>query len=183
MLQSLKNTFGWRRLEVVGSLSSLIFLFSLCFASAVEAVQTLFHSDHLDTFHHRGWIMIILAVNLLVWLVSVGAIGGFSQHQARSVDQQPIQTGGCSNLKLSDLWRDLSVGLLTLLTCCLVQLQVVADRYCQYVDPTIALLSISFLVRTSCPILKNSCLILLQTIPGLLRTTLLGNRKISFRQR
>ena len=183
LLQSLKNTFGWRRLEVVGSLSSLVFLFSLCFASAVEAVQTLVHSDHLDTFHHRGWIVGILAANLLVWLVSVVAIGGFSQHQTRSVDQQQIQTADWSKLKLSDLWRDLSVGLLTLLTCCLVQLQVVADQYCQYVDPIIALLSILCLVRTSIPILKNSCLILLQTIPGLLTTTLLENRKIIFRQR
>ena len=168
--ESLKNTFGWRRLEVVGSLSSLVFLFSLCFASAVEAVQTLFHSDHLDTFHHRGWILVILAANLVVWLVAVVAMGGFSQHQTRSVAarQQDRETrAGWSSLEISDLGRDLSVGLLTLLTCSLVQLQVVTEQYCQYVDPAIALLSISQLVRTSCPILNKSCLILLQTIPGL----------------
>ena len=152
---------------MVGSLSSLVFLFSVCFASAVEAVQTLFHSDHLDTFHHRGWIIIILAANLLVWLLAVLAIGGFSQHQKRSVDQQQLQSAGWRKLKISDLGRDLTVGLLTFLTCGLVHLQVVAQKYCQYVDPTIALLSISYLVSTSTPILKNSCLILLQTIPGL----------------
>ena len=166
LFQSLTNTFGWRRLEVVGSLVSLVFLFSLCFASAVEAVQTLFHSDHLDTFHHLGWILVILAVNLVVWLLAVVAIGGFSQHQNRSVDQHQRRRPGWRTLKISDLGRDLSVGLLVLLTCCLVQLRVVTDQYCQYVDPTIALLSISYLVRTSAPILKNSCLILLQTIPG-----------------
>ena len=34
--QSLNNTFGWRRMEVVGGISSLVFLFSLCFATAIE---------------------------------------------------------------------------------------------------------------------------------------------------
>ena len=58
LLQSLQNTFGWRRMEVVGSISSLVFLFSLCFATAIEALQTLFHNDHLDTMHHPDWIMI-----------------------------------------------------------------------------------------------------------------------------
>ena len=37
--ESLVNTFGWRRMEVVGSLSSLIFLFSLCFATAIGKVS------------------------------------------------------------------------------------------------------------------------------------------------
>merc|ERR1712013_146827 len=48
--ESLKNTFGWRRMEVVGSISSLVFLFSLCFGTIIEALQTLFHTSHLDTF-------------------------------------------------------------------------------------------------------------------------------------
>ena len=59
--ESLVNTFGWKRMEVVGSLSSLIFLFSLCFATAVESLQTLFHNDHLDTLHHPDWILVLLA--------------------------------------------------------------------------------------------------------------------------
>jgi divalent metal cation (Fe/Co/Zn/Cd) transporter len=41
---SLKNTFGWHRMDVVGSISSLVFLFSLCFATFVEALQTLAHT-------------------------------------------------------------------------------------------------------------------------------------------
>ena len=37
--ESLVNTFGWRRVEVVGSLSSLVFLYSLCFATAIGKVS------------------------------------------------------------------------------------------------------------------------------------------------
>ena len=56
----LGNTFGWRRMEVVGSIGSLVFLFSLCFATFIEALQTIFHNEHLDTMHHADWIMIAL---------------------------------------------------------------------------------------------------------------------------
>ena len=72
----LGNTFGWRRMEVenfndnivvtfsyfqvVGSIGSLVFLFSLCFATFIEALQTIFHNDHLDTMHHAHWIMIAM---------------------------------------------------------------------------------------------------------------------------
>ena len=50
----------------MGSISSLIFLFSLCFATAIEALQTLFHNDHLDTMHHPDWIMITVGGNFLI---------------------------------------------------------------------------------------------------------------------
>ena len=56
----LGNTFGWRRMEVVGSIGSLVFLFSLCFATFIEALQTIFHNGHLDTMHNADWIMIAL---------------------------------------------------------------------------------------------------------------------------
>jgi len=48
---SLNSTFGWARLGVVGSLSCLIFFFSLSFATFMEAAQTLFHVGHLDAMH------------------------------------------------------------------------------------------------------------------------------------
>ena len=46
--------------QVVGSIGSLVFLFSLCFATFIEALQTIFHNDHLDTMHHAHWIMIAM---------------------------------------------------------------------------------------------------------------------------
>ena len=63
-------------MEVVGSISSLIFLFSLCFATAIEALQTLFHTDHLDTMHHPEWIMGSVGFNILQWIISFFTIGG-----------------------------------------------------------------------------------------------------------
>ena len=84
----MKNTFGWRRLDVVGSISSLVFLFSLCFATAIEALQTVFHNGHLDTMHHPDWIMVTVCGNLGLWLLSFVTVGGYSYHQTTAVRQR-----------------------------------------------------------------------------------------------
>ena len=83
-------------MEVVGGISSLVFLFSLCFATAIEvqftctqnrfskpvfpqALQTVFHTGHghLDTMHHPDYILIVTGANLGLWLVSFLTVGGF----------------------------------------------------------------------------------------------------------
>ena len=172
--ESLVNTFGWKRMEVVGSLSSLIFLFSLCFATAIESLQTLFHNDHLDTLHHPDWIMLLLAANLLVWAVSLLTLGGYTHHQSKSVRQETESvwsSGKCcfspvSRVSTSDLTRDLAGLIFTFLSAILVYYKVLEEKFSPYLDPVIALLYIIFFVSSSVNITKDSCLILLQTIPG-----------------
>ena len=135
-------------MEVVGSISSLVFLFSLCFATAIEALQTLFHNDHLDTMHHPEWIMLVSGVNILLWTVSFFCVGGYSYHQRRAVRNKQDKEKCCSNLpetlsstrdsnpkdnypmsyvnktRTNDITRDLSGSLFTLLTCSLVYFKV-----------------------------------------------------------
>jgi cation diffusion facilitator family transporter len=188
--ESLVNTFGWRRMEVVGSLSSLVFLFSLCFATAIEALQTLFHNDHLDTLHHPDWIIFLLAANLVVWLVSLFTLGGYSHHQKKSVrlDKCCGRAGEktkkcCSVIHLqrfttSELTRDLGGCVFTFISSILVYKEVLAEKFSAYIDPVIALIYIIFFISSCVNITKDSCLILLQTIPGnvdisLLKTFLL----------
>jgi Co/Zn/Cd efflux system component len=72
----LKSTFGWARLEVLGSLSSLVFLGSLSFASAIECLQTLFHSHHLDAMHMSLAVCIVALVHFAVWLLIFLLVGG-----------------------------------------------------------------------------------------------------------
>jgi len=183
--ESLENTFGWRRMEVVGSLSSLVFLFSLCFATAIEALQTLFHNDHLDTLHHPDWIMFLLAANLVVWAVSLLSLGGYTHHQKKSVRQEhaccdQAQSGPrcCKSFALrgvrtSDLTRDLSGCLFTFLSSILVYYEVLTEKFSAYLDPVIALVYIIFLLSSCVRITRDSCLILLQTIPGNVDVSLL----------
>ena len=163
---------------MVGSLSSLVFLFSLCFATAIEALQTLFHNDHLDTLHHPDWIMFLLAANLVVWLVSLLTLGGYSHHQKKSVrlDKCCGRAGEktkmcCSVIHLqkfttSDLTRDLGGCVFTFISSILVYNEVLDKKFSPYLDPVIALIYIIFFISSCVNITKDSCLILLQTIPG-----------------
>eukprot|EP00092_Neocalanus_flemingeri_P090158 GFUD01114168.1.p1 GENE.GFUD01114168.1~~GFUD01114168.1.p1 ORF type:complete len:367 (-),score=88.31 GFUD01114168.1:241-1341(-) len=181
--RSLKNTFGWRRMEVVGSIASLVFLFSLCFATMIEALQTVFHTDHLDTMHHPEWIMLLVGSNLAVWLVSFFVIGGYSYNQSKAVRQdkpnrRELETvSACSSFmkktRVADVTRDLCGCVFTFLTCSLVYYQVVTEDYSAYLDPIISMIYIVFLIWTCVPLVKASCLILLQTIPGNVEVSLL----------
>jgi len=176
---SLKNTFGWRRMEVVGSISSLVFLFSLCFGTIIEALQTLFHTSHLDTMHHPDWIMVLVSVNVAVWLLSFFIIGGYSYHQGRAVTQakpskkvymHDEKMSGCSRFmektRMADVVRDLFGCGFTLLCSSLVHYKVVTEDYSAYLDPVISIAYMVILVWTCIPMVKASSYILLQTIPG-----------------
>jgi len=182
--ESLKNTFGWRRLDVVGSISSLVFLFSLCFATAIEALQTVFHNGHLDTMHHPDWIMVTVCGNLGLWLLSFVTVGGYSYHQTTAVRQRhghhlrrdrqaSSRCGYTRRSSAADVWRDLCGCLFTLLTCSLVYFRVVTEDYSAYLDPVISLVYIAVLIWSCVPLVRDSCLILLQTIPGNVEISLL----------
>ena len=64
------------------------------------------------------------------------------------------------------MWRDLCGCLFTLLTCSLVYFHVVTEDYSAYLDPVISLVYIAVLIWSCVPLVRDSCLILLQTIPG-----------------
>jgi len=184
--RNLKNTFGWRRMEVVGSIASLVFLFSLCFATMIEALQTVFHTSHLDTMHHPEWIMLLVGVHVVVWFVSFFVIGGYSYQQSRAVRQgkpnkqharqEETDSACCSFMKktrVKDVTRDLCGCVFTFLTSSLVYYEVVTEDFTVYLDPVISMIYIVFFIWTCVPLVKESCLILLQTIPGNVEVSLL----------
>lgn len=156
----LGKTFGWRRMEVVGSIVSLMFLFSLCFATFIEALQTIFHAEHHDTMHHPDWILGALGGQVGVWGVAYMTIGGYSHHQIRAVSQGSIRT------KVADIGRDLLGVMFTGVICSLVLFKVMIPVYASYLDPVGSMIYIATLVWTCVPLVRDSCLILLQTIPG-----------------
>ena len=133
-------------MEVVGGISSLVFLFSLCFATAIEALQTVFHTGHghLDTMHHPDYILVVTGANLGLWIVSFLTVGGFSYHQTSAVRQRRgSQHPGARNpakkrkeekekscstyysaTRVSDVLRDLQGCFFTFLTSSLVHFNV-----------------------------------------------------------
>jgi len=169
--KSLKATFGWKRLEVVGTISSLVFLFSLLFATFIEAIQTIVHSDHLDVMHHPDWILVILSVHLAVWFVAFFLIGGHTHFQ-NTVVRYGNEEGVTSfqhfihQVHLKDIVRDLQGLLFNLVTCLLIMFNIVREEYTVLIDPVISMMYIVSLIWSSSTLFKHSSYILLQTIPG-----------------
>jgi uncharacterized BrkB/YihY/UPF0761 family membrane protein len=86
---SLRNTFGWARVDVLTMLIVCTFLASLCFSAIVESFHTMFHvshHDHLDhkeEYHTYTYEICILmgALGLVLNGLSYLLIGGFTSHQ------------------------------------------------------------------------------------------------------
>lgn len=72
--RTLKNTFGWARVEVLGTLVNMLFLMALCFAISVAAVQTIVHASHENTEPHYPMLLLCfgilgLAVDIVCYIV------------------------------------------------------------------------------------------------------------------
>ena len=64
------------------------------------------------------------------------------------------------------LTRDLGGCVFTFISSILVYNEVLTEKFSAYIDPVIALIYIIFFISSCVNITKDSCLILLQTIPG-----------------
>ena len=83
---SLKNTFGWARIGVLGMLISTLALAALSFSVVVEALQNIIHASHgppshSDAMHHANEVLYIgmfgILVNIACFLVIGGQYGNF----------------------------------------------------------------------------------------------------------
>ena len=168
---------------------SIIFLGALCFGTAVEALQTIAHSDHLDVMHQPVYICILAGIDFLVWCFVFRWIGGYTFHQRTAIEGSWLRKHPhypCPNsheLKEDqqkrksffddprhdslNLSRDLAPCFILIVTCLMVYLIDQNDypNAPKYVDPIMALLTIGFLVSSSVPMLKKASLILLQSLP------------------
>lgn len=79
--RTLRNTFGWARLEVLGALINLLFQVALCFAISVAAIQTLVHASHENTEPRLPLVLLCFAIlGLAVHTVCYLVIG---RHESR----------------------------------------------------------------------------------------------------
>ncbi|XP_022164306.1 zinc transporter 1 isoform X2 [Myzus persicae] len=172
--KKLKNTFGWARIEVVLMLGGCVFLASLSFSLVVEAIQTLIHIDHQDPMHHPISVFIIGLVGILIHGLCCLLLGGPVVQNTRVPDEESanallnpgqllkkkIQTKNCSP---REICRDL-VGCTMVMICSII---VIFTDPCiaKFVDPGISIISAAILLYLKYPNMKESCLILLQTMP------------------
>lgn len=79
--RSLRNTFGWTRIDVLTMLIVCILLAALCFSLLIEAIQTLVHIDHQDTMHYPAYVFVVGIFGLVVNAICYLLIGGYTFHQ------------------------------------------------------------------------------------------------------
>merc|ERR1712060_181222 len=111
--------------------------------------------------------MIALGGQVAVWGLAYLAIGGYSRHQARAVREDTLGT------QVANIGRDLVGVLFTFAICSAIHFKMIVAEYSNYIDPVMSMLYIITLIWTCVPLVRASCLILLQTIPGNVDVTLL----------
>lgn len=79
--RSLRNTFGWMRIEILTMLIAGIFLGAFCFSLLVEAVQTLVHIENQDTMHLPVAVFSLGCGGLILNAFCYLMIGGYTHHQ------------------------------------------------------------------------------------------------------
>ncbi|RZF48982.1 hypothetical protein LSTR_LSTR012465 [Laodelphax striatellus] len=190
--RELRNTFGWARIDILVMLINCVFLASLCFSLLVEALQTLIHISHHDEMHHPIPVFCVGLVGILINILCYVMIGGYTYHQGsflhvtesgevvlESVSDKSVAYGQrrlsaqtrkahvpLQPPKRQGVWettRDI-VGCVIVLLCSVI-VYLTDKSVAKYVDPILSIVSALLLLYFSYPYMKESCLILLQTIP------------------
>ncbi|KOC69260.1 Zinc transporter 10 [Habropoda laboriosa] len=188
----MKNTFGWARIDIVTMLVCCVLLASFCFSLLVEALQTLIHIDHLDEMHHPMPVLTIGACGILLNTFCYILIGGYTFNQGivlhvtmngdvilrRNINSQQVKEGEqqlSSQTRRSPLGIPKSQGFRETcrdaLGCVFVILVSILVYFtdsdvAKFIDPFFAIISAISLFALSYSYMKESGLILLQTIPN-----------------
>lgn len=188
----MKNTFGWARIDIVTMLVCCVFLASFCISLIMEALQTLVHIDHLDEMHHPLPVLCIGVSGILLNAFCYILIGGFTFNQGiflhvtksgdvilrRNVSsletkdgeqrlsaqtrRSPLATPKSEGLR--EICRDILGCVIVILVSILVYFT--DSDVAKYIDPIFAIISSISLFVLCYPYMKESGLILLQTIPN-----------------
>ncbi|XP_062561648.1 uncharacterized protein LOC134225506 isoform X2 [Armigeres subalbatus] len=194
---SLKNTFGWTRIDVLTMLVVCIFLASFCFSAVVEALQTLSHIHHQDAMHYPIPVLILGAMGLILNGLCYLLIGGYTYHQGSflyitssgtvilnrvvtgdgirkgerrlSGSRRHVATSAAESPKrqsVRELMRDICSTIFVIVCSMIVHYTNEDEDTSKFVDPLCSIMSCVVLMTLSYPYMKESGMILLQTIPN-----------------
>lgn len=182
--KSLRNTFGWARVDVLTMVIVCTFLTSLCFSIVVEVIQTLFHIEHKDhvehgeEFHVYPYEIIIVlgALGLILNGISYLLIGGYTYHQGsflqltedgnvyildkvvtdgRKISDSKDSKVESKSQKIHELSRDVCSGVVVIVcSTIIVCFKDVQSVGVRLVDPVLSLVSITILLWLSYPYSK-----------------------------
>jgi zinc transporter 1 len=203
-----KNTYGWARAEVVGALVNAVFLFALCFSIAVEAFKRFLVLETIDNPRLILLVGGIgLAINLVGMLLfgdvghghSHGGGGGHGHvhdnhghahdevegdnhghsHGAEKKAKDKPQSAHQMNISgvFLHVMADALGSVVVMISASVIWL---TDwKYKDYLDPVLSLVIVIIICSTTWPLLRDSTLILLNSIPPHINLLELETRLIS----
>lgn len=178
--KSLKNTFGWARVDILTMVICCTFLTSLCFSIVVEVIQTLFHidhhgdhMDHAEEYHlfTYEFCIILGALGLVLNGISYLLIGGYTYHQGSFLHLTSdgnvyildrVEDGGnkakipkqekSKSQKIHELMRDTCSAFFVIVCSIIIVYCKEKDNFfVKIIDPFFSLLSIGVLLFLSYP--------------------------------
>ncbi|XP_014223841.1 uncharacterized protein LOC106650385 isoform X2 [Trichogramma pretiosum] len=197
----MKNTFGWARIDTVTMLVCCVLLASFCFSILVDSMSVLVHVIHKDAMHYPLTVMSIGAAGVLLNAICYFLIGGYTFNQGiflhftsdgnvilkrnlsksngtdvsmdsatrRSPLKQPMGQGW------QEMCRDVLGCLLIIADAGLVHMYMYLEQsdLAAKIDPIFAIISSVLVMALSYKYMKESGMILLQTIPNHINIDLL----------
>lgn len=201
-----KNTFGWARAEVLGALVNAVFLVALCFSITVEACKRFIEEEKIDRAGLLvvvgGLGLLVNAIGLCLFADHSGSHGhshGLSRSHNRlstlvSTDDnendesfQPPpspkkkahgHSHDASQMNMRGVFlhvlSDALGSVIVIISALVVWLTEWEYRY--YMDPALSLLLVILILQSVWPLLKESALILLQTVPTHIQVDVIQQR-------
>uniref|UniRef100_T1L0V4 Zinc transporter 1 n=1 Tax=Tetranychus urticae TaxID=32264 RepID=T1L0V4_TETUR len=176
-----KNTFGWARAEVLGALVNAVFLIALCFSIFVESIKRFYNPEEL---HAPSLLLGVGVAGLIVNIIGLILFHGAGGHSHNKNHKDYDETeGGENGLKKDEPTKQvpqssdqmnirgvflhiLADALGSVIVCISALIIMFTDwSIVDYVDPTLSILMVTLIMYSTWPLLSESAMILLQTVP------------------
>lgn len=188
-----KNTFGWARAEVLGALVNAVFLVALCFSITVESIKRFIDLEeihHPENVLIVGFIGLLVNLVGLCLLYDAGHGHSHGHNKLSSIDDNenedyifgdppkkppsPKKPSGGHGHSHSAGQMNMRGAFLHVLSDALgsviVMISALIIKYTEweykyYCDPALSMLLVILILHSVWPLLRESALILLQTVP------------------
>ena len=198
-----KNTYGWARAEVVGALINSVFLFALCFSITVEAFKRFLV---VETIENPKLILVVGGIGLIINILGLmlfGDVGhghshsdgghGHSHGSNENTSERKNSDTDEKNSKAKDIAKsghqmNITGVFLHVLADALGSVVVIINaaiiwltdwEFKDYLDPVLSLIIVIIISITTWPLLRDSTLVLLNSIPPHINLLELETRLIS----
>ncbi|XP_015792640.1 zinc transporter 1 isoform X2 [Tetranychus urticae] len=176
-----KNTFGWARAEVLGALVNAVFLIALCFSIFVESIKRFYNPEEL---HAPSLLLGVGVAGLIVNIIGLILFHGAGGHSHGKNHKDYDESEGGENgqekneptkkapqssdqMNIRGVFLHILADALGSVIVCISALIIMFTDWSivDYVDPTLSILMVTLIMYSTWPLLSESAMILLQTVP------------------